>query len=1070
MESRVKKNKLQKYAREVVPSISTDKIKFVITEITVNDTVLNVYGITEAKQSICAHVKGFLPYLYVNSTDIKKSEINQLISESIPEYNARDDNEYVEDLYTVERMSLMGFSNCQLRKFTKVIMKSPKYLRTCVNVFEQGQGLLTYEGNIGYELRFMIDKAFGGFDWCEIQSFSVVTDKTVSTQIEVECDEKSFTALPDLNQPIPYAGVRQLTFDYEACREHGFVNSDTDPITQIGNTIFDGHYNIIDRRVFALLPRPNTGVALPLQQSDVEVEMFYSEKDLLQAWMQYVYDSDVDYITGYNIDGFDWPYLKGRAKFFKLDLRLGRNFDIVSKINAKTFDSAATGKRKDFELIAEGRSSLDTLKYVKSPASQIKLRSYALGNVAKKVLHFSKVEMPYKLIYPYQNGTDEQRAHLCYYCWWDAELCLELWKLKMIFMDFGESARVSKVPMNYFFTRGQQVLTESLLLRYCQARNILVPSNTESQNDEETVGADVLMPVKEMHYDPVITLDFQSLYPSIIRDANICYSTKIPLAWARKNLRPDQYTVPPKIPNVQYCFVSEDIWLGILPEMETTLFNKRNEAKGQMKNEKDPEKKKVFNARQNAIKLRMNSIYGYMKGNKTCDKDLMEAVTGFGRYMIETTKRIVEENFPNAQVIYGDTDSVFVKFIGSTMSEAFDLGQRAADLCTNFFNQKRDALGKPRIHLLQREKGFDGIELVGKKKYVGRKMLTLESKPELSISGLETVRRDNCLLASKTLKKSLNILFMEGNFNLPTRDRIQGQLKLAISFVHNTIRDLLSGKTDISKLIISKNISKSFEHYEAIGSKLPHIELAKKIDKRKHITGEQSYHVGDRVKYVMVSELKGTKNSECSEDPLYALVHRKNLDYAYYVENQLMKPLLRIFTPIINPTQVMKSLSDKSVTVGRTQSMVKTNKKGDQVYINNKEITGLDSYKTLFVGDHMNIRIQKFSTTAMGEMGRFVKVQASCIECGVKLSEKSPKNIPVCQLCAPSVQITVMRLQNQMDNLQLKKWQSWTDCQNCAKSHHNEIACENKDCDNFYQRMKLKVDIEDLEKKMKDFI
>lgn len=1068
MESGVKKIKLKPYVRGSISSLPS-KIRFVVTDVTISDTILNVYGITDTCNSICVHVNGFLPYLYVNSTDINRNELDNWIHDSISEYNSAENRQYIEDMYQVERISLMGFSNNQYRTFTKIILKSPKYTRTCMNVLEQGQGLLTYEANIGYELRFMIDKKFGGFDWVELSAFENVFSD-ISTQIEVRCHEKSFISLPDLNLSIPYAGIRQLTFDYEACREHGFVDSDTDPITQIGNTIFDGNYKWIDKRVFALLPRYESSIALPLQDSDVQVEMFHSEKDMLQAWMDYIYESDVDYITGYNIDGFDWPYFKGRVKFHKLELKLGRNREIISKINAKTFDSAATGQRKDYELIAEGRASLDTLKYVKSPASQIKLRSYSLGNVSKKILHNSKVEMPYKLIYPYQHGSDEQRAHLCYYCWWDAELCRELWKLKMIFMDFGESAKVSKVPMKYFFTRGQQVLTQSLLARYSQARNILVPSSTESQNDEDTVGADVLKPDKGFHFDPVITLDFQSLYPSIIQDANICYSTKVPLAWARKNLKPDQYTVPPEIPNVQYCFVSEDIWLGVLPEMERTLFMKRNEAKAQMKAETDPEKKKVLNARQNAIKLRMNSIYGYMKANQTCDKDLMEAVTGFGRYMIGTTKELVESNFPNAKVIYGDTDSVFVKFIGSTLKEAFDMGQKAADLCTQFFNKKRDALGKYRIHLLQREKGFDGIELVGKKKYVGRKMLTLESKPELSISGLETVRRDNCLMASKTLKKSLNMLFMEGDFTLPTRERVMAQTQKAIHYVHETIRDLLSGKMDISKLIISKNISKSFEHYETKGSKLPHIELAKKIDKRKHITGEQSYHVGDRVKYVIVSELKGTNSSECVEDPLYALIHRKNLDYKYYVENQLMKPLLRIFTPLINSSQVMKSLSDKSVTIGRTQSMMKTTKSGKQAYINDKEIRNLDAYKVLFTGDHMNIRIQKFSTNTAGEIGRFVKVQASCIECGAKLAGMGAgKQLPVCHSCAPSIQLTVMKLQNQMDGLQLKKWEAWVKCQSCAKAHHTEITCENKDCDNFFQRMKLQVDIEDLEKKLNLF-
>jgi len=354
------------------------------------------------------------------------------------------------------------------------------------------------------------------------------------------------------------------------------------------------------------------------------------------------------------------------------------------------------------------------------------------------------------------------------------------------------------------------------------------------------------------------------------------------------------------------------------------------------------------------------------------------------------------------------------------------------------------------VHLLQCEKCFHPILILGKKKYAGRKMLYFGATPELSSSGLETVRRDNCLLASGTQERCLQMILMEGDH--------KGER--SIQYVHDKIRDLLMGRIPLSDLIISKNLSKSFQHYEESGTKQPHVELAKKIDARKHITGEEGYYTGDRVKYVVTANLKGTDSSDRAEDPIYALENRMSIDYHYYIENQLMKPLLRVFTPLLAPQNKRRTM-DGSIFIGPKEDMMKMNKGGKKVSINAKELTALKAYKVLFVGDHMMSTLKPSATEGGTGIMKFAKVKTSCLRC------KCSSVNAYCTSCKPLSRLTTIELTNKKSDLEIEQWKAWSTCQSCVGKYHTDISCANKDCNNFYHRTKVLVDIEDLDKKLK---
>jgi len=94
-------------------------------------------------------------------------------------------------------------------------------------------------------------------------------------------------------------------------------------------------------------------------------------------------------------------------------------------------------------------------------------------------------------------------------------------------------ARVSGVPLNYLFTRGQQIKVASMLYRKAKRYDLLVPGERSGKSDGKFEGAFVLDPVQKFYQVPIATLDFASLYPSIMMAHNLCYSTLIDPSTAR---------------------------------------------------------------------------------------------------------------------------------------------------------------------------------------------------------------------------------------------------------------------------------------------------------------------------------------------------------------------------------------------------------------------------------------------------------------------------------------------------------------------------------------------------------
>lgn len=154
-----------------------------------------------------------------------------------------------------------------------------------------------------------------------------------------------------------------------------------------------------------------------------------------------------------------------------------------------------------------------------------KLRSYTLNAVCAQFLGEQKEDVHHSIITELQNGTADSRRRLAVYCLKDAYLPQRLMDRLMLFVNYTEMARVTGVPFNYLLTRGQQIKVISQLFRSAGDAGYLIPAMRSEGSDEQYEGATVIEPTKGYYDVPIATLDFASLYPSIMMAHNLCYTT-----------------------------------------------------------------------------------------------------------------------------------------------------------------------------------------------------------------------------------------------------------------------------------------------------------------------------------------------------------------------------------------------------------------------------------------------------------------------------------------------------------------------------------------------------------------
>ncbi|RHY36464.1 hypothetical protein DYB30_002170 [Aphanomyces astaci] len=972
-----------------------------------SSSIIRLTGVTEDGHSIMAHIHGFVPYFYASCPDgLKTSDCNTVrealdaaVKKNSSDAPAVQLVEIVED-----KMSLYGYQFDKKVRLIKVYLSLPNFVPKLRTALESGitipgfgtRSYQTYESNVPYILRFMIDQEIQGCNWVELPAATYrfrTPDKQMSLcQMEVDIVYLNMVSHAPVGVWGKLAPLRILSFDIECMGRTGqFPDADKDPVIQIANVVWEqGAEHPVARNVFVL------GTCKPIVGA--HVMEFESEGDMLEAWAAFVRQVDPDILTGYNIDNFDVPYLINRGKALKLAPHYncwGRLKNTPNHMEKKAFQSAQYGKSDNMRTTMHGRTSFDMLPIIRRNQQ---LSSYSLNSVCATFLGQQKEDVPHGIISDLQRGTADDRHRLAVYCLKDAVLPLTLLQKLSYLVNYIEMARVTGVPLDFLIDRGQQIKVYSMLLRKCRGAGLVVPNLPRAGGGGDDMGyegATVIEPVKAYYTVPIATLDFASLYPSIMQGYNLCYSTLVAPSDIGK-LPEDAYQTSPS----GDVFVRDTTKKGILPLILEELLSARKQAKRDMATAPDAMSKAVQNGRQLALKISANSVYGFTGANvgQLPCIPIASSVTAYGRDLLLRTREEVEKVFTvangykhNAEVIYGDTDSVMVKFGVDSVADAMPLAVEAAKLVSDIF---------PHPIKLEFEKVYFPYLLMNKKRYAGLLWTKPEKYDKLDTKGLETVRRDNCLLVRRMVESCLKKILIERNVDA------------AIAYTKHIISELLQNKIDISLLVITKGLSKSTES-DDYKVKQAHTELAARMKKRDPGSAPV---LGERIAYVIIDKGKNVPLYDKAEDPVFALTNNIPIDCDYYMSNQLQNPIERIFEPIIGLAKVKSDL---------------------------------------FAGDHTRKRSKPGLVQNSGGMMNFAVKKLKCLGCKAPLSGDQA-------LCGSCIEQEANVYGKQLSVVVTAEQQFarlWTQCQNCQGSLHQDVLCSSRDCPIFYKRIKVQKEL-----------
>ncbi|KAK5998939.1 DNA polymerase zeta catalytic subunit [Cladobotryum mycophilum] len=625
--------------------------------------------------------------------------------------------------------------------------------------------------------------------------------------------------------------------------------------------------------------------------TSMEVIEESSELDLMVRIVEIVRTYDPDILTGYEVHGGSWGYLIERA-------RLRYDYDLCDELSRMKVQShGRSGKQSDrwgfnttSSIRVTGRHMINVWRAMRG---ELNLLQYTMENVVWHLLHRRIPHYSWKSLTTwYQSGQMRDLHKLLRYYQTRTELDLSILEFNELIPRTSEQARLLGVDFFSVFSRGSQFKVESIMFRIAKPENFILVSPSRKQvggqNALECLPL-VMEPQSAFYNSPLLVLDFQSLYPSIMIAYNYCYSTFLGRItnWRGKSkmgfteyerqdglleLLKHHVNIAPN----GMMYAKTEIRKSLLAKMLTEILETRIMVKNGMKQDKDDKTlQQLLNNRQLALKLLANVTYGYtsasFSGRMPCS-EIADSIVQTGRETLERATAYIHSNEQwGAEVVYGDTDSLFIYLKGRTRDQAFEIGNEIAKAITAM---------NPRPIKLKFEKVYHPCVLLTKKRYVGYKYESRDQvKPEFDAKGIETVRRDGTPAEQKIEEKALKLLFETADLS---------QIK---EYFQKQCGKIMRGQVSIQDFCFAREVRLGTYSDKGLPPAGALISTRRMLEDAR---AEPQY--GERVPYVVITGAPGARLIDrcVAPEDLIRNPHWQ-LDAEYYISKNLIPPLERIF-------------------------------------------------------------------------------------------------------------------------------------------------------------------------------
>lgn len=548
------------------------------------------------------------------------------------------------------------------------------------------------------------------------------------------------------------------------------------------------------------------------------------EKQIIDRFIKLIEELDPDILSGYNIDGYDLPVLVERGK------KHGYTQLPLARDHSGFFHMGERFWRVD------GRILTDVWWAVRA---EMRPKQETLDYVARQLLGEGKHELARRKI---DEEWKKDRDKVIRYCLNDAELSLKILERVRRIEKTLDLAAVSKLPLEDVLHGRTSNLIDSILIRAADRAGVAVPMMKMRGGRVEQIEGGYVHSLQPGLYEWVTSLDFRAMYPSLIIENNICFTT----------VHPQGTVVSP----TGARFLGADTKKGLLPAILTNLMEDRQDVRRKMREDSDPQMKEFYDGLQAAIKVLMNAFYGVLASSfyRFNDPKVGASITAFARSTVQGI--IAELEKDGIKVVYADTDSVFFQSPADDRDGSLDFAKRTAER----FSKGRVTMDVDKIYRRLFSHGR-------KKRYAGKVAWPTESEGEIVVRGYEIRRTDAFELQSRA--------------QLAVFDRIlDGDADGAIGLAKQTVGDVRGGtvpftapdEDTVTPLVISRTVKEETRYVNP--DSMSNVIAARKLEEM----GEE-FVPGMKVSWVVTDH----KKSPMEVEPyLSGKAFAREPDWEYY--------------------------------------------------------------------------------------------------------------------------------------------------------------------------------------------